>query len=506
MQVLRSYIMKAGLLMALCAVMGETAVSCSKSEPEKLPGPDVPGSDTTVISDDAELAAPSVRIEDVTASSFKAVWGSVNGADEYRYEVSFTSAGEKSAVVIENTEDTSFVLDYLLPFTEYHVRISARSDGKTSDNWSDTTVVTSDMGDEWAVVPMEKYEDSGYVYPFASVAPSDENVYYWVSAVPLESVDDALVWVQDDIRYYEEMGAGWDELLDAGLIMKGRAQSLTFHFNGYGNFLFTAVPVGLTMSGITLYPRLFHSHQFWAESVDSYIQHEAVPEDYVGDWILTTSGTIISENGSIGQDSGETFSVTVTSPSDGILELKGWGGERNRFLSSPLMMELTDDGNGYNSFTVSFPQYITEEDGTEWSYTSWFLFQGDVDGQYVSYYYPYSVYWAETVPSIAVGFRGYIANMNRTVIKIVGNDYSDMGGEGFFMMALWPYGESSEGDVELLDGMHAEPMGMYYLVRKDVAEGKILELPDNSEQNEANEVAIRHTSARTSYYRNTAIL
>ena len=96
--------------------------------------------------------------------------------------------------------------------------------------------------------------------------------------------------------------------------------------------------------------------------------------------------------------------------------------------------------------------------------------------------------------------------MNRTVIKIVGNDYSDMGGEGFFMMALWPYGESSEGDVELLDGMHAEPMGMYYLVRKDVAEGKILELPDNSEQNEANEVAIRHTSARTSYYRNTAIL
>ena len=61
--------------MALCAVMGVTAVSCSKSEPEKLPGPDVPGSDTTVISDDAELAAPSVRIEDVAASSFKAVWG-----------------------------------------------------------------------------------------------------------------------------------------------------------------------------------------------------------------------------------------------------------------------------------------------------------------------------------------------------------------------------------------------------------------------------------------------
>ena len=56
--------------------------------------------------------------------------------------------------------------------------------------------------------------------------------------------------------------------------------------------------------------------------------------------------------------------------------------------------------------------------------------------------------------------------------------------EGAYIMSMWPYGISSTGDVEqdkLLNNKYEDPVGPYYLIRKDVADGLVLQLPDTEE-------------------------
>lgn len=61
--------------------------------------------------------------------------------------------------------------------------------------------------------------------------------------------------------------------------------------------------------------------------------HESTYEQFAGEWLLQTSGTVKEENGSLDvQEVGEEFPVTI-SPADDkkSFYLKGWGGDRNKF-------------------------------------------------------------------------------------------------------------------------------------------------------------------------------
>ena len=446
------------------------AFACSDVDPD---APETPGEQTG----DGEPAAPEVIFSDITSTSFTASWKEVSGADGYRYEVTFVEDGATVTVAFENIEETSFALSSLQPAVEYKVRVAARAEGKTSRNWFEGSVTTAGGSDmSFTVIPVEKYSSDGYVYPHARVETSVEDVYYWVSAVPVESKDEARAWIQEDIQYYiDYYGVGWDELVEAGLIMHGTAESLGFNFTNYGDFCFAAVPVSNTLSGITVSSDVYFSHQFFAASLQSTISFPADKDDYIGEWALVTSATLKSEGGYFVEDKGEIFNVTISAAADGALEMRGWGGSRNKYSSSPLRLGYADDGDGYGAFTITLPQTITTDSGVEWQYYSWCTFYG---GATDVTYFPFDETYGEQIP-LAEGFSGFAANLNRTVIKIFGKQFTASDGTGFLITALWPYGTDASGEGVYLNGEHSEPVEMYYLVRKDVAEGDVLEIPDN---------------------------
>lgn len=99
-------------------------------------------------------------------------------------------------------------------------------------------------------------------------------------------------------------------------------------------------------------------------------------------------------------------------------------------------------------------------------------------------YLPYDDKMYENMPSWSKGFIGFMGNLNKTVIKICPLYYMDGNNEGAYIMSMWPYGISSTGDVEqdkLLNNKYEDPVGPYYLIRKDVADGLVLQLPDTEE-------------------------
>lgn len=276
------------------------------------------------------LAAPQVTLGEVTATSFTATWSAVDGAEEYRYEVTtaIDSGNGTSAIATGYTPETTLTIDALKPATEYQIRIAARAEGITSDNWFTGTVTT--LGDEsgievsFSITPCEKYHSSGYVYPFARVTPSNTDVYYWVSAIPSDQLEDASTWMQEDIDYYLSQGETWDSLLSAGLICRGEAESALFSFADYGDFVFIVAAVGKTMSGIELLSAPSHSYTFWTESPDTPLLHLSTYEDFTGDWVLTTSGTTaITNDNMLNFAEGEIFPVTITATDDGGLQLEG---------------------------------------------------------------------------------------------------------------------------------------------------------------------------------------
>lgn len=436
------------------------------------------------------LAAPQVTLGDVTATSFTATWPAVDGAEEYRYEVTTAIDGGNgtSAIATGYTPETTLTIDALKPATEYQIRIAARADGVTSNNWFTGTVTT--LGDEggleisFSITPCEKYHSSGYVYPFARVTPSNTDVYYWVSAIPSDQLEDASTWMQEDIDYYLSQGETWDSLLSAGLICQGEAESALFSFADYGDFTFIVAAVGKTMSGIELLSAPSHSYTFWTESPDTPMQHLSTYEDFTGDWVLTTAGTTaITNDNMLNFAEGEIFPVTITATDDGGLQLEGWGGTRNSFSTQPLRLDYQTADDGYNTFSISFPQQIPTEDGVTWEYASWFIFSGTIEGAQQTLYMPYDSETAATIPSWSLGFTGFVANLNKTVLKIFGQEYTDSSsGEGAYMMGIWPIGRNANDEVVLLNGTYNEPIGFYYLTRKEVAEGKVNVLPDVSQQ------------------------
>ena len=477
--------MKKTLILAAAAL---ALAACTKPAGPETPGgnPDTPG--------DGELSAPAVTFSAVTTSSFTAQWSAVEGADEYRYEVTTMVGSQNDIVAIEVTQNTSFSLEALSPGTEYKVRVAARADGATSRNWYEGMVKTEGTSQAaLTLVPVEKYI-AGYVYPVAKVTASDENIYYWVSAVPTDRIDEAAEWIQEDIDDNYSYYGGWDGLLEKGLIMQGTGESVGFNFQGYGSFRFVAAAVSSTMSGISVSPELFYSREFYAVAVDEQLSFPAAKEDFLGDWVLTTSGTLHSVDGMFQTDRGEFFDVTISDAGDGTLRLKGWGGERSRFSEYPVSLDFTQDGD-YGGFHINLPQTITTEEGIEWKYYAWYTFYGgasDIE------YGPYDPSEYEDLP-LDDAFSGFAGNMNGTVVKIFGRQVTGTDGLGILISALWPYGgEDADGKGIYLNGIHEEPLELYYLVRKDVAEGALLEIPDSSSEKET---SLSTKSSSASYSR-----
>ena len=391
--------------------------------------------------DDNKFPAPEVTFSAITGVSFTAGWNALETADSYRYEVSYEKDGQVVAVAAQNTETTTFSLDGLLPATDYSVRVVAKAGGKTISDWFSGTVRT--LGGEsvtFTVTPYERYIENAFIYPYAEVKPSDSEVYYWVSAIPSNSERDPKEWMQEDIDYYMELGKTWDDLVADKLILKGDAESVPFAFTGYDHYYFIVAPVGKNLSEIVVSGEVSRSYRFWYEAREVQMLHESTYEQFAGEWLLQTSGTVKEENGSLDvQEVGEEFPVTI-SPADDkkSFYLKGWGGDRNKFRDFAIKMDFEPAEDNYHKIGISFPQDIETEGDIVW----------------------------------------------KTVIKICPLYYMDGNNEGAYIMSMWPYGISSTGDVEqdkLLNNKYEDPVGPYYLIRKDVADGLVLQLPDTEE-------------------------
>lgn len=460
--------MKTEFLLTL-AIIVATAVSCEKA-----------GSPASVTDEDR------IEVSDVTSSSFTVSWHFVQEAEEYRCEVTYIDPDSiKRSIFLGNTAETSIHLDGLLPDTEYSIRVSPRKDGTTLQQWLTATARTSGTDITFQVRPMERYFTAqSCIMPYAEVTPSDKSAYYWVSAIPEEVTDEAEVieWISSDISSMTDAGYTWDDLVADRLILQGDAETTPFAFYDYGAFRFAAAAVSKNLSGITVSSSPAYSHMFWFENDDQRIMHQSTIDDFLGEWMVKTGAVITGfGNGSLITDAGNTvFPVNIEKSDDGnSLLMYGWGGEDSGFREYPVRLDYNRAADGYDSFSISSPQDITVSDGTAWQYTSWFMFNGTIDGQYVYSYVPYDDTYLDIIPAWQVGFEGYIGNLNRTVIKIFGKDYTDPSTyyEGASMEALWPCGTAQDGSLVLMDGVHKEPSGPYILTRMDVYNGEAMELP-----------------------------
>lgn len=249
---------------------------------------------------------------------------------------------------------------------------------------------------------------------------------------------------------------------------------------------FIVAPVGKNLSEIVVSGEVSRSYRFWYEAREVQMLHESTYEQFAGEWLLQTSGTVKEENGSLDvQEVGEEFPVTI-SPADDkkSFYLKGWGGDRNKFRDFAIKMDFEPAEDNYHKIGISFPQDIETEGDIVWKYVSWYNFVGTVGDEKVYTYLPYDDKMYENMPSWSKGFIGFMGNLNKTVIKICPLYYMDGNNEGAYIMSMWPYGISSTGDVEqdkLLNNKYEDPVGPYYLIRKDVADGLVLQLPDTEE-------------------------
>lgn len=460
--------MKTEFLLTLAIIIA-TAVSCEKAEPTATPQDE-----------------DRIEISDVTSSSFTVSWHFVQEAEEYRCEVTYIdSESITRSVYLGNTAETSIHLDGLLPDTEYKIRVSPRANGTTLQQWLTIYAKTSGAGVTFQITPMEKYFSSqSCIMPYAVVTPSDKTAYYWVSAIPEEVTDEAdiLEWISSDISSMTDAGYTWDDLVAYRLILQGDAETTPFSFYDYGAFRFAAVTLSKNLSGIMVSSSPSYSHMFWFENEEQRIMHQGTIDDFPGEWMVKTGAVITGfSNGSFitGAESIE-FPVKIEKSDDGnSLLLYGWGGEDSDFQESPIHLDYNKANDGYDTFSIYSPQDIADSDGTTWQYTSWFMFNGTISGQYVYSYEPYNDAYLEIIPAWQVGFQGYIGNLNKTVIKIFGKDYTDPNTyyEGASMEALWPCGTAQDGSLVLMDGVHKEPSGPYILTRMDVYNGEAMELP-----------------------------
>ena len=147
------------------------------------------------------------------------------------------------------------------------------------------------------------------------------------------------------------------------------------------------------------------------------------------------------------------------------------------------------DQNRYDHFSISVPQTIAFENDVNWHYTAWLTLL-DADNK-VRDFAPYDREY-EQLSKQGGGegwnkaFRGFIANGNKSVIKILGNSFK-YDGLAVYMRGLWICGFDAVGKYSSADAKYyyngnrgGIPNEVYYLVRKDVAEGLELKAPDLS--------------------------
>ena len=479
--------------MILCAASVLAAAACSKEN-----GGDNPG--------DGALSAPEVTVN-VDAATITASWSSVSGADGYRCEVTYVSGKRNVDVLKTNITETSFTVDALRPSTKYNVRVSATKDGKASPNWFEADVQTDAFDTEvtFNITPYEVYNSStGHIDYMAKVRPSDDNVYYWIGAVTYSQRVDAKLWIEDEIADAVDSGATWDALVESGYIVKGSAESV-FTFTGSNDFMFTAAILERVGDKINVISDASVSYPFHAGNASDTESMPCEYKDYLGEWVVKPYDESVYGNGGWSVKDAEPFTVKIAAKENGLsYNLTGWGGSKNKFSSSPVVLDFSQaDASRYDYFKISVPQDITTENGVKWAYTGWFsLTFTDSDGnEEVKAYAPYDYDYDAVALKADTGgwryaFRGYFANVNKTVIKIFANTYK-YDGMNVYMQGLWVCGMDSEGKYDFNDASYSlngdrggVPDAMYYLVRKDVAEGVEFAVPDISSELSGSSVQI----------------
>ena len=183
------------------------------------------------------------------------------------------------------------------------------------------------------------------------------------------------------------------------------------------------------------------------------------------------------------------FNVRISAKEQGkSFNLSGWGGSENKFLK-PIVLDFEKaDQDRYDHFSVSVPQTIEFENDVNWHYTAWLTLVG-ADNTPLDFA-PYDREY-EQLSKQGGGegwnkaFRGFIANGNKSVIKILGSSFK-YDGLAVYMRGLWICGFDSMGkyskDAKYYYNGNCGgiPNAVYYLVRKDVAEGLELKAPDLS--------------------------
>lgn len=434
------------------------------------------------------LPAPEVTIEQGTAS-ISAKWEPVEGAMEYRCELTYISGGSNVNVYKENVEEPSFSVDALRPKTKYTVRVAAVTpNGKASRNWFTEEVTTGELNAKFEITPYEIYNKStGHIDYVAKVTPSDETLWYWIGAVSYADRIDANLWMEQEIANALEAGETWETLVNKGYIVKGEAESV-FQFTGSNHFMFTAGVLERLGDKINLVSKIALSYPFYGENFEDRVSHPCTYDDYLGDWVLmpydrtdfsATKGWELKEP--------KPFNVRISAKEQGkSFNLSGWGGSENKFLK-PIVLDFEKaDKDRYDHFSVSVPQTIEFENDVNWHYTAWLTIL-DADNK-VRDFAPYDREY-EQLSKQGGGegwnkaFRGFIANGNKSVIKILGNSFK-YDGLAVYMRGLWICGFDAVGKYSSADAKYyyngnrgGIPNAVYYLVRKDVAEGLELKAP-----------------------------
>ncbi len=436
-----------------------------------------------------DLEAPVVEvINGPTSLALK--WQALKGAEAYRVEITFVEDGTNTEVVKTNTTETNYIAEGLRPGRIYTVRVAGIKGGKASPNWFSKDVTTEEVTATFNIQPYESYyKAGGYLYYYAKVTPSDNSIYYWTGAVAYSQKSNAKSWIEEDIQSFLDDGETWESLIKEGYIVKGEAESGGFEFTGADDILFTAAAVEKDGSEINVISDVSFSYPFYATASDAEKSHPAEFSDFLGDWVCKPDGKMSKKSdNTLDVVDCDAFEVKIVADGTDKFKLTGWGGDRNRFSSSEISLDFaaaTDKAD--ETFTITLPQVIGTEDGTQWAYTSWFVLSYIKDGVTKSYYEPYDRDYAENVmPSWKQGFHGYIANKNKTVIKIFAERYdgSDLAAE---MSGLWPCGLDPETGKfsKFLNGStigNDDPVAMYYLARKDFAEGKDFPAPDVTDE------------------------
>lgn len=431
---------------------------------------------------DGNLAAPEVEVV-AGATTISASWSPVKGADGYRVEITYVgTSGFNVDVAKVNVTETEYRVDALQQGRTYTVRIAGTKDGKASPNWFSQDVTTGSAAVTFDITPYESYDkEYGDIYYYAHVVPSDADTYYWVGAVTYANKSDAKAWIEDDIESFTDEGYDWDSLVKLGYIVKGNAD-LGFTFTSHDDVLFVAAALVKSGSEIVVSGTVSYSYPFFAEASDEMIIHQSAFSDFVGDWVVMPYGVMEKQSdGTLSPVTASAFNVKIAADGTAAFKMTGWGGDRNRFSARPVALDYLLESDGYNQFIISLPQDIMTESGVKWVYTSWFtLVTTDENGTESAQYLPYDGEYHDLMPSWSQGFHGYVANANKTVIKIIAEKYDAGDGLAAYMYGLWPCGVNPDTGAfsKFLNSGNDDPIAMFYLVRKDVADGLDLPAPD----------------------------